>query len=99
MSGYFLDDLKPGDAFTSPCVKLSEQDVIEFAKIYDPHHFISIGRQQVSHISEGLWPADFRLRRLRGHSRRRRVCSQVVRWPALALTGFVGAGLSGLMIL
>jgi|NGEPerStandDraft_6_1074524.scaffolds.fasta_scaffold14585_3 acyl dehydratase len=36
---YYLDDLKPGDAFSSPSVILSEQDVIEFAEKYDPQPF------------------------------------------------------------
>jgi|NGEPerStandDraft_6_1074524.scaffolds.fasta_scaffold74672_2 hypothetical protein len=35
MRDYYLDDLKPGDAFSSPRVVLTEQDVIEFAEKYD----------------------------------------------------------------
>jgi hypothetical protein len=34
MRDYYLDDLKPGDAFSSPSLVLTEQDVIEFAEKY-----------------------------------------------------------------
>jgi acyl dehydratase len=36
---YYLDDLNPGDAFSSPRLVLTEQDVIEFAEKYDPQPF------------------------------------------------------------
>jgi acyl dehydratase len=39
MRDYYLDDLKPGDAFSSPSLVLTEQDVIEFAEKYDPQPF------------------------------------------------------------
>jgi acyl dehydratase len=39
MRDYYLDDLKPGDAFSSPNLVLTEQDLIEFAEKYDPQPF------------------------------------------------------------
>jgi len=39
MRDYYFDDLKPGDAFSSPSLVLTEQDVIEFAEKYDPQPF------------------------------------------------------------
>jgi acyl dehydratase len=39
MRDYYLDDLKPGDAFRSPSLVLTEQDVVEFAEKYDPQPF------------------------------------------------------------
>jgi acyl dehydratase len=39
MRDYYLDDLKPGDKFTSPSFTLTEQELIEFARIYDPQPF------------------------------------------------------------
>jgi|SRR5664279_6278485 acyl dehydratase len=39
MRDYYLDDLNPGDVFTSPSFELTEKDVIEFAEKYDPQPF------------------------------------------------------------
>jgi acyl dehydratase len=39
MRNYYLDDLNPGDVFTSPSFVLTEKDVIEFAEKYDPQPF------------------------------------------------------------
>jgi acyl dehydratase len=39
MRDYYFDDLKPGKTFTSPSLVLTEQDMIEFAKVYDPQPF------------------------------------------------------------
>jgi len=39
MRDYYLDELKPGDAFRSPSFVLTERDLIEFAEKYDPQPF------------------------------------------------------------
>lgn len=39
MRDYYLDDLNPGDKFTSPSFVLTEQDLIGFARSYDPQPF------------------------------------------------------------
>ena len=39
MHDYYLDDLRPGDTFTSPSFTLTDQDVIAFAEKYDPQPF------------------------------------------------------------
>ena len=39
MRDYYFDDLKPGDKFVSPAVTITEREVIEFAKTYDPQPF------------------------------------------------------------
>lgn len=39
MRDYYFDDFKTGDAFSSPSLVLTEQDLIEFAKKYDPQPF------------------------------------------------------------
>lgn len=39
MRDYYLDDLRPGDTFTSPGVTVSDQDIIAFARDYDPQPF------------------------------------------------------------
>jgi acyl dehydratase len=39
MRDYYFDDLKSGDAFDSPSLVLTEEDVIEFAEKYDPQPF------------------------------------------------------------
>src|ERR1019366_2200572 len=39
MRDYYFDDLKPGNTFTSPSFILTEQQLIEFSKNYDPQSF------------------------------------------------------------
>lgn len=39
MHEYYLDDLAPGDTFTSPSFVLTEQELIEFARKYDAQPF------------------------------------------------------------
>jgi acyl dehydratase len=39
MRDYYLDDLRPGDTFTSPSFTLTDQEVIAFAEKYDPQPF------------------------------------------------------------
>ncbi|HMV16635.1 MAG TPA: MaoC family dehydratase [Zoogloea sp.] len=39
MDTRFLDDLNPGDRFTSPGITLTEAEIIDFALRYDPQSF------------------------------------------------------------
>ena len=39
MRDYYLDDFKPGDTFTSPSYTLSEEELLAFARSYDPQPF------------------------------------------------------------
>jgi len=39
MRDYYFEDLNPGDKFTSPGFTLTAQDLIEFARKYDPQPF------------------------------------------------------------
>ena len=39
MRDYYLEDLKPGDTFTSPSFTLTDQEIIAFAEKYDPQPF------------------------------------------------------------
>jgi acyl dehydratase len=39
MRDYYLEDLKPGDVFSSPRFTLSEQQLLDFARSYDPQPF------------------------------------------------------------
>jgi acyl dehydratase len=53
MRDYYLDDLKPGDAFSSPSLVLTEQDLIEFAEKYDPQPFhLDRDAAKASHFGE-----------------------------------------------
>src|SRR3972149_1334067 len=38
-SDYYFEDFKPGDKFTSPTFILSEQELIDFARKYDPQPY------------------------------------------------------------
>lgn len=39
MSDHYLDDLKPGESFTSPSTTLTKDDIVAFARVYDPQPF------------------------------------------------------------
>jgi hypothetical protein len=60
MRDYYLDDLNPGDVFTSPSFVLTEKDVIEFAEKYDPQPFhLDQDAAKASHFGAGGgWVSD-----------------------------------------
>ena len=59
MRDYYFDDLKPGDKFVSPEVIITEREVIEFAKTYDPQPFhVDAEAAKASHFG-GLVASDF----------------------------------------
>jgi hypothetical protein len=53
MRDYYFDDLKPGDAFSSPSLVLTEQDVIDFAKNTTHSRSTSIEMLRNPRILEG----------------------------------------------
>ncbi len=59
MRDYYLDDLKPGDKFASPSFTLSEQELIEFARKYDPQPFHSDAEAAASSHFGGLVASGF----------------------------------------
>jgi acyl dehydratase len=79
MRDYYLDDLNPGDVFTSPSFVLTEKDVIEFAEKYDPQPFhLDQDAAKASHFG-GWWRVGFRPLRWLGASHKEPACTGNVR--------------------